>query len=100
MITTIEAADAKAGLVLVGCGNGHGVGLSQYGANELASQGWDYRAILLYFYRGAALARLPADFTGNGREAEYCYEDAPGTEAVSVDFYTPYVPQAGRPKNR
>lgn len=33
-------------------GNGHGVGMSQYGANYLASVGYDYRQILKKYYTG------------------------------------------------
>lgn len=40
-------------------GFGHGVGLSQYGANGLARRGADFRAILQHYYPGAELRRLP-----------------------------------------
>ena len=33
-------------------GYGHGVGMSQYGANYMAQQGSDYREILLWYYPG------------------------------------------------
>ena len=33
-------------------GYGHGVGLSQHGANFLAEQGLDYKQILLWYYKG------------------------------------------------
>ncbi len=36
-------------------GFGHGVGMSQYGANVMASEGSDYTAILAHYYPGAAL---------------------------------------------
>lgn len=36
-------------------GYGHGVGMSQYGANILASQGEDYSAILAHYYPGTEL---------------------------------------------
>lgn len=36
-------------------GYGHGVGLSQYGADYLARQGSDYRAILEHYYTGASV---------------------------------------------
>lgn len=39
-------------------GFGHGVGMSQYGANVMASDGADYRAILAHYYPGTELARL------------------------------------------
>ncbi|HCL58029.1 MAG TPA: hypothetical protein DHW82_13625 [Spirochaetia bacterium] len=37
-------------LVFVGKGLGHGVGLCQYGAKEMAFLGWDYQKILNYYY--------------------------------------------------
>ena len=37
-------------------GYGHGVGMSQYGANELARQGKDFRQILQWYYTGVELA--------------------------------------------
>ncbi len=37
-------------------GNGHGVGMSQYGANEMAKQGKTYRQILEHYYNGTELA--------------------------------------------
>ena len=36
-------------------GFGHGVGMSQYGANVMAAQGADYRAILAHYYPGTEL---------------------------------------------
>ena len=33
-------------------GYGHGVGMSQYGANEMARQGATWREILLHYYTG------------------------------------------------
>ena len=34
-------------------GSGHGVGLSQYGANAMAENGADYKQILTHYYKGA-----------------------------------------------
>lgn len=39
--------------------HGHGIGMSQWGAQELARQGWTYQQILAYYYRGVGLGRLP-----------------------------------------
>ena len=39
-------------------GFGHGVGMSQYGANVMASGGADYRTILAHYYPGTELASL------------------------------------------
>lgn len=38
-----------------GRGWGHGVGMSQYGAQALALQGWTYDRILTYYYQGTVL---------------------------------------------
>jgi len=43
----------------IGQGFGHGVGMSQYGAREMAEfMGYDYHRILQYYYNGATLAKL------------------------------------------
>ena len=39
-------------------GFGHGVGMSQYGANVMAAKGDDYAAILAHYYPGTELASL------------------------------------------
>lgn len=43
------------GVVLIGSGYGHGLGMPQYGARQLAEDGKSYRDILLYFYTGVEL---------------------------------------------
>jgi stage II sporulation protein D len=44
------------GWQVFGQGNGHGVGMSQWGARGLALQGWDFRQILGYYYPGTYLS--------------------------------------------
>ena len=39
-------------------GYGHGVGLSQYGANGMAKEGHDYRQIITYYYNGVAIKNI------------------------------------------
>ncbi|HHX01687.1 MAG TPA: stage II sporulation protein D [Firmicutes bacterium] len=39
-------------------GYGHGVGMSQYGADGMAQAGYDYRQILQYYYQGISLEKL------------------------------------------
>ena len=39
-------------------GYGHGVGMSQYGANEMAKEGYTYKEILAHYYRGTTLSSL------------------------------------------
>lgn len=50
--------EGNIGYSIVGGGYGHGVGLSQNGANEMAKRGMDFRQILAYFYTGTELMRL------------------------------------------
>lgn len=42
--------------------SGHGVGMSQHGANNLAKQGYNAYQILQYFYRGVQFARINPNF--------------------------------------
>ncbi|MBN1424182.1 SpoIID/LytB domain-containing protein [Candidatus Fermentibacteria bacterium] len=44
--------------VLEGTGFGHGVGLSQWGARDMAAHGIDASAILAFYYPGSVLGRL------------------------------------------
>lgn len=39
--------------------NGHGIGMSQWGAQEKAKKGWNFLQILAYYYRGVGVGRLP-----------------------------------------
>ncbi len=39
-------------------GYGHGVGMSQYGANSMANEGYTYREILEHYYKGAKIIQL------------------------------------------
>lgn len=41
-----------------GSGNGHGIGLSQYGAYRLAQRNWNYQQILLHYYTNVVLAKI------------------------------------------
>ncbi len=50
---------------LVGRGFGHGIGLSQWGANYLAQQGANYRQILGHYYQKVKLAQLPSQVARN-----------------------------------
>jgi stage II sporulation protein D len=50
------AARAASTFYIRGGGNGHGIGMSQYGAYGYALHGADYKAILAHYYQGTALA--------------------------------------------
>jgi len=45
-------------VVFSGRGMGHGVGLCQWGAKEMAQRGYDFRAILAHYYPGTELMRI------------------------------------------
>lgn len=44
--------------VLTGGGNGHGMGMSQYGAAGMSQAGWDYKQILSFYYDGATVKKV------------------------------------------
>jgi stage II sporulation protein D len=52
----LELLEGKA--VFSGRGRGHGVGLCQWGAREMAQRGYDFRSILMHYYPGTSLARM------------------------------------------
>lgn len=68
----------SAGIVLVGSGYGHGLGLSQWGAKQLASEGKTYAEILHHFYSGVELVMW------NGSLA------TPPDMSAGSGFYTPF----------
>jgi stage II sporulation protein D len=45
-------------LIFSGMGNGHGVGLCQWGAKQRAADGFNYREILFYYYPGVRIEKL------------------------------------------
>ncbi len=57
--TLFDAARRGNTYRFAGSGFGHGVGLSQWGAHEMARRGYSYDEILAYYFRGTELVRLP-----------------------------------------
>lgn len=53
----VRAATKDPGFRFVGSGNGHGVGLSQYGARGLAELGYDYKYIMQYYYKDVTIVK-------------------------------------------
>ncbi len=50
------------GVVTIVCyGWGHGVGMSQYGANVLAKDGFSYNDILMWYYTGVEILDMPKE---------------------------------------
>ena len=62
-----EAADGK--LVFYVTGYGHGVGMSQYGANQMAKEGADYREILTHYYTGVTVEPYTSAAMGSQGES-------------------------------
>ena len=48
-------SDIANGILIEGSGNGHNVGMSQWGANAMAKQGYSYRDILNFYYTGITI---------------------------------------------
>jgi stage II sporulation protein D len=56
MLVLAPLAGAASMLSISGGGDGHGIGMSQYGAYGYALHGKDYRFILAHYYQGTSLA--------------------------------------------
>ena len=59
--TNFEVRIAGDNAVFTGAGYGHGVGLCQWGSKQRASDGFDYREILGYYYPGTQLVKKNGD---------------------------------------
>ena len=55
LLTSLSIRDGN--VCMTGRGYGHGVGMSQWGAHELAQQGWTAEQILFHYYRNLQLVR-------------------------------------------
>ena len=55
-------------LLFVSNGYGHGVGLSQYGANGMAQRGYTYDQILTHYYTGVEIKKLRPAYSEAGTE--------------------------------
>ncbi len=53
--TNVEIEQVENKIVMKVKGNGHGVGMSQYGANFMGNNGSNYREILTYYYTGTTI---------------------------------------------
>ena len=56
--TYFDIQEVKGGWILEGHGWGHGVGLSQWGARQMAKNGKSYEDILSFYYPFASLRKL------------------------------------------
>jgi stage II sporulation protein D len=76
------AVPGEAVFVLSGRGWGHGVGMSQYGAYGMATEGRSYDEILSYYYSGTELGR-----SGKNQVRVLLAE---GRQAVTISSQAPY----------
>ena len=51
----VEKDGGETKIIFYVTGYGHGVGLSQYGANQMAKDGANYQEILTHYYTGVTL---------------------------------------------
>jgi stage II sporulation protein D len=56
--SNFEVRKQQGQFIFNGRGYGHGAGMSQWGANVMAKQGYDYKAILALYYPGARTAQI------------------------------------------
>lgn len=54
----IEKDDTAGGFLIAGGGFGHGVGMSQNGANEMAKQGYTCEEIIKHYYQGITIEKI------------------------------------------
>src|SRR6188508_2799739 len=85
-------ADAGTLFLIDGRGWGHGVGMSQYGADGYAHAGWGYRRILEHYYTGTQLRVVP------GRPVRVLL--AQGRPAVKIRSTKPFCVVDARGKTR
>lgn len=56
--TDFDVNEKENGFLFTTRGYGHGVGMSQYGANMMAKEGYSYDKILSYYYNGTKLSKI------------------------------------------
>jgi SpoIID/LytB domain protein len=52
-----ETNETSAAFSFAGLGNGHGVGMSQHGANNRVEAGYNYKQVLAFYYPGTTLVK-------------------------------------------
>ena len=58
LVLPASAQAAKSSFVIKGAGFGHGIGLSQYGADGYALHGFGYQTIVGHYYQGTSIATV------------------------------------------
>jgi len=63
LLALVPATAAAKKFVVTGHGNGHGVGMSQWGAYGYAKHGADYRKIATHYFKGSKVGKVKAGRT-------------------------------------
>jgi stage II sporulation protein D len=80
-----EVSSAGDHVIFTGRGTGHGVGLCQTGATEMAKEGKTYREILAFYYPGAVIgSSAQAISWTTAHEAEFDIRSVNAADATSV----------------
>ncbi|MED1471270.1 SpoIID/LytB domain-containing protein [Bacillus salipaludis] len=96
--------------IVTGLGNGHGVGMSQWGAKAMADQGLSYREILNFYYPGTTLTNpdfapvvnigTPNNTSGTDNPTSSVVNEAPAPAGSSNDNgIEQSTPSADAPEN-
>jgi SpoIID/LytB domain protein len=101
LLVVAAAANAASVLSIRGGGFGHGIGMSQYGAEGYALHGADYRAILAHYYSGTALSatdpeRIVRVLLSTGRASFSGATSAGNTRLQAGTTYTVTATAAGK----
>ena len=56
--TNLEIKEEDNNIIITSKGFGHGVGMSQFGAEQMALQGYKYDEILKYYYQGTEFKKI------------------------------------------
>ncbi len=68
-----------------GGGFGHGVGLSQWGAGKMASEGYSFDQILLHYYDGIKLATIPIEISNSDTVEDEFYSNTKKAELLLIN---------------
>ncbi|MFD1772818.1 SpoIID/LytB domain-containing protein [Paenibacillus rhizophilus] len=52
-----RVVDASPGFLFIGWGNGHGLGMSQWGVKGMADKGYDYKEILQHYFQNVTIVK-------------------------------------------
>ncbi len=55
--TNFKISTKSGNIIITTIGYGHGVGMSQYGANAMAKDGYDYKSIIKHYYQGVDIIK-------------------------------------------